>query len=81
LNSRFLSFLRLPAAGREAGIQNQIRGKTFWIPAFASMTKPELAHVHSVHILPYFASPEGEGFPPSPKGKLKIKLKNKKLGI
>ena len=43
-----------------------------WIPAFASMTRSgglpfELAHVHSVHISLYFASPRGEGFPPPPK--------------
>ena len=27
---------------------------------------PYLAHVHFVHISPIFASPEGEGFSPSP---------------
>jgi hypothetical protein len=31
----------------------------------------EKAHVHYVHISPYFTSPEGEGFRPSPKGTLK----------
>jgi hypothetical protein len=45
--------------------------ENFWIPAFAGMTRfgglPfELAHVRFVHISPNFASPEGEGFPPSP---------------
>jgi hypothetical protein len=35
------------------------------------MTKPGLAHVHSVNISPYFASLEGEGFPPSPMATLK----------
>jgi len=29
-----------------------------------------LAHVHFVHISPIFASPQGEGFSPSPKGTL-----------
>jgi hypothetical protein len=43
-----------------------LRGPPPWIPAFAGMTKPELAYVHSVNISPYFASSEGEGFPPSP---------------
>ena len=43
-----------------------------WIPAFAGMTdwlgsSSYLAHVHFVHISPIFASPQGEGFPPSPK--------------
>jgi hypothetical protein len=34
---------------------------TEWTRSF-----PYLAHVHFVHILPIFASPEGEGFAPSP---------------
>jgi len=38
----------------------------------ASSVFPELAHVHSVHILPNFASPQGEGVPPSPMGTLMI---------
>jgi hypothetical protein len=33
---------------------------------------PYLAHVHFVYILPIFASPEGERFPPSPNGTLKM---------
>jgi cell division septation protein DedD len=32
---------------------------------------PYLAYVHFVHISPVFASPEGEGFPPSPRGTLR----------
>ena len=60
------SFLRKQESRRES------RKRTYWIPAFAGMTKwlrsfPYLAHVHFVHISPIFASPEGEGFPPSPK--------------
>jgi hypothetical protein len=31
-----------------------------------SRSFPYLGHVHFVHISPIFASPEGEGFPPSP---------------
>jgi len=34
---------------------------TDWLRSF-----PYLAHVHFVHISPIFASPEGEGFRPSP---------------
>jgi hypothetical protein len=50
--------------------------ENFWIPAFAGMTRfgglPfELAHVRFVHISPNLASPEGEGFPPSPDGDTK----------
>src|SRR5512139_309473 len=47
--------------------------KESWIPAFAGMTyhESEKAHVHYVHLSPYFTSPQGEGFSPSPKGTLK----------
>jgi hypothetical protein len=50
-----------------------------WIPAFAGMTyhQSEKAHVHYVHILPYLASPQGEGFPPSPKGPLITKTNDR----
>jgi hypothetical protein len=34
----------------------------------------ELAHVRLIHITPIFASPEGEGFPPSPMVTLKVLL-------
>ncbi len=45
-----------------------------WIPAFAGMTyhKSEKAHVHYVHISPYFTWPQGKGFPASPKGTLTL---------
>ena len=32
--------------------------------------KSEKPYVHYVHISPYFASPQGKGFPPSPEGTL-----------
>ena len=39
--------------------------------AAASLTKPQLAHVHSVNVSPYFASRQGEESPLSPKGSLR----------
>src|SRR3990170_2223948 len=48
-----------------------------WMPACAGMTNWVAlvaaygAHVHLAHISPDLASPEGEGFQPSPKGTLK----------
>jgi hypothetical protein len=48
-----------------------------WMPACAGMTNWVAlvaaygAHVHLAHISPNLASPEGEGFQPSPKGTLK----------
>jgi hypothetical protein len=63
------SFLRKQESRKQSG---KIKP---WIPAFAGMTEwwggsSYLAHVHFVHILPIFASPEGEGFPSSPRGTL-----------
>jgi len=68
-----LWFIALPVSFlRKQESRTGLENKEPWIPAFAGMTyhKSEKAHVHYVHISPYFTSPQGEGFPPSPKGTL-----------
>jgi hypothetical protein len=64
LNSRFFV---IPApfcngVNSSRNPEHNLERKNLWIPAFASMTNrisllSELAHVHSVHISLYFASP------------------------
>jgi hypothetical protein len=57
----WLSFLRKQESRTKKLLDTRFRGYDKMIGSF-----PRLAHVHSIHISLVFASPEGEGLPPSP---------------